>query len=158
MTSFNLLFDRHLCLAILRLTDNLSRTLQKKTLSTADDQEPASLTVKTLQSMKSSEALTLFLSKVENVGGSQLVLQRHLFQEIEKLQLVLKLALETDSTMSPSRSSIIVITLKCCISPSPVSKTGLTSPVYRHLEELLMFSDNKKRLLKVASGSPSSLW
>ena len=46
MSSYNLLFGLHLFLEILRLTDNLSRNLQKPTLSAADGQSTASLTVK----------------------------------------------------------------------------------------------------------------
>lgn len=55
----------YLCLAVLRLTDNLSRTLQKQTLSAADGQSAASLTIETLQLMRSDEAFSLFSARVE---------------------------------------------------------------------------------------------
>ena len=67
MSSYNLLFGLHLCLGILRLrlTDNLSKTLQKPTMSAADGQSTASLTVKTLESMRSDEAFKMFFARVE---------------------------------------------------------------------------------------------
>ena len=65
MSSYNLLFGLHLCLVILQLTDSLSRTLQKPTLSAADGQSTPSLTVKTLESMRLDEAFSLFFVKVE---------------------------------------------------------------------------------------------
>eukprot|EP00117_Sycon_ciliatum_P045417 scpid51443/ scgid32647/ Zinc finger MYM-type protein 1 len=65
LARYTLLFGLHLCLAILRLTDNLSRTLQKQTLSAADGQASAALTVKTLETMRYDEAFQLFFGRVE---------------------------------------------------------------------------------------------
>ena len=64
MSSYNLLFSLHLCLGILQLTDNLSRTLQTPALSAADGQSTVSLTVKTLGSMRSDEAFNLLFARV----------------------------------------------------------------------------------------------
>ena len=45
MSQYKLLFGLHLCKKILLITDNLSKTLQKQTLSAAKGQEIARLTI-----------------------------------------------------------------------------------------------------------------
>ena len=65
MTSFGLLFGMHLSKTILKHTDNLSRTLQKQSMSSAECQGIAELTVSTLQRMRSDEAFDQFFSVVE---------------------------------------------------------------------------------------------
>lgn len=49
---------------ILKHTDNLSKTLQKETLSAAEGQQCAALTTKTLQSIRSDDRFDLFRGKV----------------------------------------------------------------------------------------------
>ena len=49
---------------ILKHTDNLSKTLQHKTISAAEGQECASLTLRTLQSLRSDDMFDLFWKKV----------------------------------------------------------------------------------------------
>ena len=49
---------------ILKHTDNLSKTLQHKTISAAEGQECASLTLRTLQSIRSDDMFDLFWKKV----------------------------------------------------------------------------------------------
>ena len=59
MSQYNLLFGLILCERILKITDNLSRTLQKQSLSAAEAQYVATLTVKTLKDMRTDEALNM---------------------------------------------------------------------------------------------------
>ena len=61
-TSF---FGLKLCERILKITDNLSRTLQKTSLSAADAQHIASLTVTTLHKMRTNVAFQAFFDLVE---------------------------------------------------------------------------------------------
>ena len=53
---------------ILKHTDNLSKTLQHKTISAAEGQECASLTLRTLQSVRSDDMFDLFWKKVTTVA------------------------------------------------------------------------------------------
>ena len=59
MIIFDLLFGLQLSMKILKITDNLSRTLQKKSMSAA---EVAELTVKTLKSMCTDANFNTFFS------------------------------------------------------------------------------------------------
>ena len=68
--SFQFLFGVMLGELVLRHTDNLSRTLQHKSFSTAEGQEIARMTVKTLQSIRSSELFELIWSKVSSTAES----------------------------------------------------------------------------------------
>ena len=65
MLQYNLFFGLHLCKTILKITDNLSRTLQKQTMSAAAGQSVADLTVATLKQMHSDESFQLFYSLVD---------------------------------------------------------------------------------------------
>ena len=65
-----MLFGLNLCERILKITDNLSADLQKQTLSAAEAQSIAQMTIKTLQSMRSDEAFKLFFGLVERVRES----------------------------------------------------------------------------------------
>ena len=65
MSTFNLFFGLKLCERILKITDNLSRTLQKTSLSAADAQHIASLTVTTLHKMRMDVAFQAFFDLVE---------------------------------------------------------------------------------------------
>ena len=70
MSTFNLLFGLKLCERILKMTDNLSRTLQKNALSAAEAQHIASLTVATLSTMRTDEAFQAFYDLVERLRSS----------------------------------------------------------------------------------------
>ena len=70
MSQYNLLFGLKLCERILRITDNLSRTLQKQSLSAAEAQHIAALTVKTLKDMRTDETFGLFFKQVELLRNS----------------------------------------------------------------------------------------
>ena len=52
MTTFDLLFGLQLSIKILKITDNLSRTLQKQSMSAAEGQSMADLMVKMLKPMR----------------------------------------------------------------------------------------------------------
>ena len=67
MTKFDLLFGLQLCERILCITDNLSKTLQKQSLSAAEGQHLAGLTVLTLKGMRSEEMFNLFFESLNKV-------------------------------------------------------------------------------------------
>ena len=60
MSQDRLLFGLKLCKRVLKITDNMSRTLQKQSLSAAEAQDIAALTAKTLKNMRTDEAFGLF--------------------------------------------------------------------------------------------------
>ena len=53
MSEFKILFGLHLCERILKMTDNLSKTLQNESLSAAEAQRIARQAVTTLKSLRS---------------------------------------------------------------------------------------------------------
>ena len=64
MSKFNVLFSLKLCVRILKITDNLSKTLQKNSLSAAEGQNVTKLTVTTLKKMRADEDFYLFFKLV----------------------------------------------------------------------------------------------
>jgi len=64
MAQFDLLFGLKLCQCILKITDNLSKTLQKSSLSAAEAQHVAALTVTTIKKMRSEEDFDLFFKLI----------------------------------------------------------------------------------------------
>ena len=71
-TSF---FGLKFCEQILKITDNLSRTLQKTSLSAADAQHIASLTITTLHKMRTNVVFQAFFDLVELLRTSDSVEQ-----------------------------------------------------------------------------------
>ena len=69
MSQYNLLFGLKLCERILKITDNLSKTFQKQSLSAAAAHDLAELTIKTLKGMRTDEAFELFFQMVERLHG-----------------------------------------------------------------------------------------
>ena len=65
MSKFNLLFGMHLSERILKITDNLSRTLQAESMSASEAQFIAKQTVETLTKMRSENMFDLFYKHVE---------------------------------------------------------------------------------------------
>ena len=70
MTQYKVLFGLTLCERVLKITDNLSATLQKQSLPAAEAQSIAEMTIKTLEGMRSDEAFGLFFKLVECVRKS----------------------------------------------------------------------------------------
>ena len=68
MKTFEYYFGISLGELVLRHSDNLSRTLQHKSLSAAEGQHVAVMVVKTIESMRSEEAYKLFWDEVIGVG------------------------------------------------------------------------------------------
>ena len=66
MKRYNFLFGLHLSKKILKITDNVSRALQSRSLSAAEGQEMATLSVKTLQRMRTEEDFNLFYQLVNS--------------------------------------------------------------------------------------------
>lgn len=67
MSQYRLLFRLKLCERILKIMNNLSRTLQKQSLSAAEAQDIAAHTVKTLKNMRTDEAFELFFELLEKL-------------------------------------------------------------------------------------------
>ena len=80
MLHFNTLFGLQLSKKILKITDNLSRTLQKQTMSAAEGQAVAELMVCTLKAMRTDASFTLFFDLVDRfcelIGANPPVLPR----------------------------------------------------------------------------------
>ena len=80
MKSFDFLFGTVLGEMLLRHSDNLSRTLQSHHMSAAEGQTVASMTIKTLQSLRSDESFKLFWTKtlkmVNDLGVNEPTLPR----------------------------------------------------------------------------------
>ena len=70
MQQLSLLFGLKLCERILNITDNLSKTLQKKSLSAAEAQHVTKLTVTTLKKMRTENDFNLFFKLVLTVQES----------------------------------------------------------------------------------------
>ena len=68
MQKFDFLFGTMLGELVFKHSDNLSKTLQKETLSAAEGQECAALTVMTLQSLRSPEMFEIFWKKVNTTS------------------------------------------------------------------------------------------
>ena len=64
MVHYNTLFGLQLSKKILKITDNLSRTLQKQKMSAAEGQAVAELTVRTLKAMRTEASFALFFDLV----------------------------------------------------------------------------------------------
>jgi hypothetical protein len=65
MKSFNFFFGASLGQLVLRHSDNLSRTLQATSMSAAEGQKIARMTLSTMQSIRSDEMFALFWSSVK---------------------------------------------------------------------------------------------
>ena len=70
MNQYKVLFGLKLSERILKITDNLSATLQSQSLSAAEAQSIAQMTIKTLESMRSDDAFKLFFGLMEHVRES----------------------------------------------------------------------------------------
>ena len=93
MKSFDFFFGVSLSELILSHSDNLSRTLQKQSISAAEGQEVTSLTVTTLRSLRTEDSWKMFLAKVTriatdfNVAELQLPRRRKSLGDLKKVQL-----------------------------------------------------------------------
>ena len=67
MSNFDVLFGLKLCERILKITDNLSKTLQKQSLSAAEAQHITALSVTTLEKMRTADNFSLFYKVVLNL-------------------------------------------------------------------------------------------
>jgi len=65
MLKFTILFGLKLCERILKITDNLSMTLQKQSLSAAQAYDIAQLTNKTLQRIRSTDSFEQFFELIK---------------------------------------------------------------------------------------------
>lgn len=65
MSQFKILFGMKLCETILKITDNLSKALQKESLSATNAQHLAEMTVKALKSIRTDDSFKLFFQQLE---------------------------------------------------------------------------------------------
>ena len=65
MSSYYILFGLKLCEWVMKITDNLSRTLQSQSLSAAQSYGLVKMTITTLQKMRTEENFDLFFQKLE---------------------------------------------------------------------------------------------
>ena len=70
MKTFEFFYGLHLSHKIYSLTDNLSKTLQKESMSALEGQRIANLTIKTFQDMRTKEAADLFYKYVVGNASS----------------------------------------------------------------------------------------
>ena len=98
MDTFNLLFGLHLSMKIIKITDNLSRTLQTRSISASEGQSVAELSVKTLQLMRNDESFDAFFRLV-NCFREQRVQVLPNYCVREKFLVALKLEREKNHTM-----------------------------------------------------------
>ena len=68
MTKFNFLFGTFLGEMLLRHSDNLSKTLQKKSISAAEGQQVGRMVIDTLQSLRTEDSYDLFWAKVSTMA------------------------------------------------------------------------------------------
>jgi len=80
MSKFDVLFGLKLCERILKITDNLSKTLQKQSLPATKAQHVTTLSVTTLEKMRTTDNFSLFykvvLSLQDHTGSDSPVLPR----------------------------------------------------------------------------------
>ena len=67
MLHYKLIFGLHLCERILKITDNLSKTLQTEKLTDLQAQQIAKYTIQTLQGMRTDDAFNLFYEHVDGL-------------------------------------------------------------------------------------------
>ena len=70
MLRFHTLFGPQLCKQILKITDNLNRTLQRQSMSAAKEQALTEMTSRTLQGMCTKESFTVIRPKIRQVKFS----------------------------------------------------------------------------------------
>ena len=116
MTTFDLLFGLQLSMKILKITDSLSRTLQKQSMSAAEGQSVAELTVKTLKSMRTDANFNAFLVCV-TISVSAPIPNVQYCHGREKHLGDLKLELRKDHTVLLLRTTTIEHTLRYWIWP-----------------------------------------
>lgn len=67
MSQFRCLFGLKLCERILLVTDNLSKTLQNQSMTAAEGQVIAMLTIQTLEKMRNEDTFKLFFQRLEQL-------------------------------------------------------------------------------------------
>ena len=65
VSKYDLLFGLHLCERILKITDNLSKTIQNETMSASEAQNTAQQSVLTLKAMRNETMFNLFYQHVD---------------------------------------------------------------------------------------------
>lgn len=121
MKKFDYLYGNTLGELVLRHSDNLSRTLQNKSLSAAEGQQAAKMTVQTIQSIRSDEAFNLFWEKVNryatdmDVSGPQLPKEHYRQYYFEAIDLIINCIKDRfDQPGYRIYSSLVTLLLKAC--------------------------------------------
>ena len=127
MTTFDLLFGLQLSMKILKITDNLSKILQKQSMSAAEGQTVAELTVKTLKSMR-TDVKMLSLVYVTVSMSAPIPTFQHCHGK-EKHLGGLKLELRKDHTVLQLRTTTVKHTLRYLVWLLQASQIGSISLV-----------------------------
>ena len=85
MSQYWLLFGLRLCKRVLLITDNLSKTLQKQSLSAAEGQEIVRPTLQSLKNMRSADSFYMFekFSRKSRTKGPVLPQKRKALKHLE---------------------------------------------------------------------------
>ena len=146
MSQYKLLFGLKLCERILKITDNLSKTLQHQSLSAAQAQDIAEQTTKTLKGIRTDEAFELFFQLVERLRNSTNTEEPSLPRK-RKAPTRFKVG-DGDSYHSPTiqehyrRHYFEAIDLAISSIQNRFDQPGYS--VYRNLETLLLKAANKE--------------
>lgn len=146
MSKFALLFGIHLCKKLLKITDNLSRTLQKQSLSAAEGQNIAAKTVITLEKMRSSEAFDQFF-QVVNLSRSELEVDPPQLPRKRKAPSRFEIGSGSPSfsnTVEDHYRAIFFEGLDLVINSVKHRFEQPGYKIYRNLEELLVLAANGK--------------
>ena len=147
MDTFNLLFGLHLSMKILKITDNLSRNLQTRSMSAPEGQSVAELSVKTLQLMRNDESFDAFFRLVncfrEQTGTSSPKLPRK-----RKVPSRFEVG---EGKESYNDSSIEDHYRRLYFEVLDLAVTGISQrfnqpgySIYKNLENLLVYAANRK--------------
>ncbi len=109
MSTFDFLFGAMLSEMVLRHTDNLSRTLQKKTCSAAEGQQMARLVVNTLLTVRNDESFHLFWQKLISVSQPSDIEPRLPRALLCEVCTVMKLVLIMPATNASSEHSFTAL-------------------------------------------------
>ena len=147
MDTFNLLFGLHLSMKILKITDNLSRTLQTRSMSASEGQSVVELSVKTLQLMQNDESFDAFFRLVncfrEQTGTSSPKLPRKR-KAPSRFEVGEGKESYNDSSIEDHYRRLYFEVLDLAVTgiSQQLNQTGYS--IYKNLENLLVYAANRK--------------
>ena len=147
MDTFNLLFGLHLSMKILKITDNLSRTLQTRSMSASEGQSVAELSVKTLQLMRNDESFDAFFRLVncfrEQTGTSSPKLPRKR-KVPSRFEVGEGKESYNDSSIEDHYRRLYFEVLDLAVAGISQRFNQPGYSIYKNLENLLVYAANRK--------------